>query len=207
MAVLCDEIKSDDFVCPYGAGAGYLRVWKNSWNSCRVEFHHRYDNLLLVDREKFEKLFFFKEHSPIQQALDVITEVEEKLKVNSTEHLKVYSANKPGVYCIDAGNWWLDPFRFTLLTCLLRDAKKDLKTTLTSEGRYLISTPFANEHFFDGNIFYQKEFYRGWVREFEGKNGEEMKTYLSDKPSSQQRLIIEHHQSFPSNVHTLKKAA
>lgn len=163
----------------------------SKWYSCRVEFHeHSHVKAAESNNGRNYTSFLYNAKAEENQILDVLSQVEERLKLEEKDQL-LFKSMGEGVLYIAPSEWWCDPIRFTLLTAFIRDAQTSLKVTLeSSTTRYINPTREAVNLFLDGNYFYRGSFYEGWVMTFSdsGRN-----SLLGSEPSELKTVQVRHH--------------
>lgn len=197
MATLHKEPKIHPHI--YSGSSDQLRPHGGSWYDCRVSFHDGYEH-----HQSHGKPFFVSPAKPIDLLMGGLDFLEDKL-VPADQRINVYPTNHTNTYEVNLSEWWLDPIRFTFLTCWMRDWNGNLDQMLAA-GKYFGASPKAVRHFLAGNVFYQLGRYDGWVISMGDSYSPftldalppfiTLEEKLKDKPGPTKDVSVVHHPGF-----------
>lgn len=168
----------------------YGKIDRCEFFDCRVSFHH--------DFNKYECNDFVIKSEKLEQKLDIISELEQELRLSEENTLKFYNVNsEKNIYFVNLPKFWHDPVRFTFLSCFIYDCESSLQNTIKSEKtKYLCKTIEANHYFISGNYYWKDDhLYKGWVRTFRGIIN--IENYLDCKKQQSDKIQLRHDPVFP----------
>ncbi len=178
----------------YFPSGGCLRSFKGkpSWNVCRVTFHdHHHQH---IDGNNPDAFYYaVGSNQNIKMITNVLKTIEKRLEVKDKLKFTTFESNTNVLY-IETGKWWSDPIRFNLLTAFLKDMMHDDLDEAIKDGySYLHRTRGAIHHFLEGNIYYNGDFFEGWVTDFENKNNCK---YLQKNPCKDKTIDVRYYHSW-----------
>ncbi len=175
----------------YSGGRGQFKSFNDGvWQYCRVTFHEKYYTAFKAKGWASPGFLYMNSYKQtLQQILDCLGDVEKNLPLE--DQVIVSPTQFENVYHYQPGLWWDDPVRLTLLSCILRDARGNVRETLQDgDIRYLGRTHQALEAFVGGATFYQEESYNGWYNSM--LDNKEGIVKLKDKPGPEECNVIHH---------------
>lgn len=187
MSQLFSEIKKTDNANYVGSPGNFKPFMTGTWELCRVTFHEAYYKLCNIVKKPPGFIYVHKAGQSNDSLHALLSEVENKIGLAVEDQVTLTPTQHNTAVHVMPSEWWNDPVRFTLLTCLLRDNAGTVEKT--KEGRYMKPTSAAFDRFLQGNTFYHYDTYQGWLNSLRGDKASKMQ----NKPYEKDVCLVEHH--------------